>query len=64
MAKVVNLNRVRKQKLREARERQADANARTHGRTKSQKAGERLERARQEAALEGLRRETDETEGR
>ncbi|WP_425100610.1 DUF4169 family protein [Tropicibacter sp. S64] len=37
MSKVVNLNTVRKQKSRDAKRREGDANAAKHGLTKSQK---------------------------
>lgn len=48
MAKVVNLNKFRKQKAKQEREKQADVNRRLHGRTKA----ERLAELKQKQALE------------
>ena len=51
MTKVTNLNRFRKQKARDEKRAEADANAVKHGRTKAQKA---LEDARAEKAARNL----------
>ncbi|MEM7159564.1 MAG: DUF4169 family protein [Myxococcota bacterium] len=55
MGEVINLANARKRKQREARKRQADANALAHGRTKNEKLRDRLERAHREAVLDGAR---------
>lgn len=60
MGEVINLANARKRKQREARKRQADANALAHGRTKSEKLADRLERAHREAVLDGARLDNDE----
>lgn len=57
MGDVINLGRVRKRKQREAKQRQADANAIRFGRDKADKLRERLEWAHQQAILDGARRE-------
>lgn len=49
MAKVVNLNKFRKQKAKQQREKQADTNRRLHGRTKA----ERLRELKQKQLLDG-----------
>lgn len=49
MAKVINLNKFRKQKAKEQREKQADTNRRLHGRTKA----ERLRELKQKQLLDG-----------
>ena len=51
MTKVTNLNRFRKQKARDDKRAEADANAVKHGRTKAQKS---LEDARAEKAARNL----------
>ena len=51
MTKVTNLNRFRKQKARDEKRAEADANAVKHGRTKAQKS---LEDARAEKAARNL----------
>ena len=51
MTNVTNLNRFRKQKARDEKRAEADANAVKHGRTKAQKA---LEDARAEKAARNL----------
>ena len=59
MTNVTNLNRFRKQKARDEKRAEADANAVKHGRTKAQKS---LEDARAEKAarsLDGHRRDRD-----
>ncbi len=57
---VINLNRFRKQKQREAARKQADANARKHGRTKAERAREAAEKSKLENALDGAEREREE----
>jgi len=49
MGDVVNLNRFRKQKAKQDREKQAETNRRLHGRTKA----ERLRELKQKQLLEG-----------
>jgi hypothetical protein len=57
MGNVVNLGRARKRKREEAEQRRADENAIRHGRTKAEKTRERMEQARQRAAVDGARLE-------
>ena len=57
MGDVVNLGRARKRKQRAAARQRADENAIRHGRTKAEKARERMEQARLHAAVDGARRE-------
>lgn len=57
---VVNLNRFRKKKAREEKEKRAATNRILHGRTGAQKERERLDRERAERALEGKRLEPEE----
>ncbi len=52
---VVNLNKFRKKKQREAKVKQADSNRIRHGRTQAEKDGELAERARAQRALEAKR---------
>jgi hypothetical protein len=54
---VVNLNRFRKRKQREAKAKQAETNRLLHGRTKAEKDRERIARERAERAIEGKRLE-------
>lgn len=54
---VVNLNKFRKKKEREAKAKQAEINRARHGRTKAQKEGELADRERAERILEGHRLE-------
>lgn len=54
---VINLGRARKRKQRAAEQQRADENAIRHGRTKAEKARERIEQARLHAAVDGARRE-------
>lgn len=56
MANVVNLGRARKRKREEADRRRADENAIRHGRTKAEKARERMEQAKLRATVDGARR--------
>jgi hypothetical protein len=55
MAEIVNLNRVRKAKARDAARQQAAANRAKHGRTAAERAREQEARARREAVLDGQR---------
>lgn len=59
MGDVINLARARKRRQREAAKQRADANALAHGRRRSEKLQERLERAHQQALLDGARMERD-----
>ena len=54
---VVNLNRFRKKKLREAEAKQAETNRILHGRTKAEKDRDRAARERAERIIEGKRLE-------
>jgi Domain of unknown function (DUF4169) len=54
---VVNLNRFRKKKQREAKAKQAETNRIRHGRTQAEKDRERAERERAERAIQGKRLE-------
>lgn len=58
MAKVVNLNKFRKQKAKEAREKQAEVNRRLHGRTKAERLQELQQKQRLEKQVDGARLET------
>ena len=53
MAKVVNLNRYRKRRAREEKEKQADRNRRLHGRTKAERALEAADKKRLEKNIDG-----------
>ncbi len=57
MSNVVNLGRARKRRREEADKRRADENAIRHGRTKAEKAQERMEQARLRATVDGARLE-------
>lgn len=57
---VINLNRFRKQKQREAKQQRADENARRHGRTKAERQQEASRRKQLDDQLDGARlRDTD-----
>lgn len=60
MAKVVNLNKFRKQKAKQEREKQADVNRRLHGRTKAERLQELKQKQRLESQVDGARLETPE----
>jgi hypothetical protein len=62
MADVVNLNRFRKRKQREADRREAEQNRVVHGRSKADKRALRDERERAERALAGHQREESRTQ--
>lgn len=53
MGDVVNLNRYRKKKARQEKERRAETNRRLHGRTKSERAREEAQKKRIEDTLDG-----------
>jgi hypothetical protein len=53
MATVINLNRFRKKKAREEKEKRAERNRRVHGRTKAERAADEAERVRFEKKLDG-----------
>lgn len=55
MGEIVNLRRVKKQRARAAAETAAAGNRAKHGRTKAEKAAERLEKARRETLLDGAK---------
>ncbi len=57
MSKVVNLNKFRKQKAKEARVKQADTNRRLHGRTKAERAQEALQKKKLETSADHARLE-------
>lgn len=57
MARVVNLNRVRKQKAREDKRRTGDENAARFGRTGAQKALEQARKDKETRDLDGHRKE-------
>ena len=68
MAKVVNLNRYRKERARDDRRNQAEANRAKHGRTKEQRHKARLGREREQAEfaakrLDGRDGESDDPDG-
>jgi len=56
---VVNLNRFRKKKQRDAKAKQAEINRIRHGRTQAEKDLERAERERAARTIEGKRLERD-----
>lgn len=53
MSEVINLNRYRKRRAREEKERQAETNRRLHGRTKAERRKEAADRQRLEKQLAG-----------
>lgn len=53
MGDVVNLNRYRKKKARQEKERRAETNRRLHGRTKAERASEDAQKKRIEDKLDG-----------
>ncbi|AWC23355.1 DUF4169 family protein [Aminobacter sp. P9b] len=59
MADVVNLRQFRKHKARAERETVADQNRALHGRTKAEKARDRLTADRAEKFVDGHRRDSD-----
>lgn len=57
MAKVVNLNKFRKQKAKLEREKQAETNRRFHGRTKAERQRDLMQKQRLEGKVDGARLE-------
>jgi Domain of unknown function (DUF4169) len=57
MSKVVNLNKFRKQKAKQARVKQADTNRRLHGRTKAERAQDALQKKKLESSVDQARLE-------
>ncbi|MEO6598278.1 MAG: DUF4169 family protein [Polyangiaceae bacterium] len=55
MGTVVNLNKFRKQKAKQARVKLADTNRRVHGRTKAERAREALQKKQLETQVDGAR---------
>jgi hypothetical protein len=55
MAKIVNLNKFRKQKAKDARVKQAETNRRVHGRTKAERARDALQKKKLETAVDHAR---------
>jgi hypothetical protein len=55
MGDVVNLNKFRKRKRKLEKERQAETNRRLHGRTKEERARDRLEKKKLEAKVDGAK---------
>lgn len=53
MGDVINLNRFRKKKAREEKERRADTNRRLHGRTKAERARDEADKKRLEKKIDG-----------
>jgi hypothetical protein len=62
MAKVVNLNRFRKQKAKAERTKRAEVNRRLHGRTKAERAREALQKEQLTKGVEGAKLEGTEGE--
>ncbi len=57
MSKIVNLNKARKSRARDAARKQADANAVKFGRTKAEKAKDQAEAEKESRDLDGHKRE-------
>jgi len=55
MSNIVNLNKFRKQRAKEARVKQAETNRRLHGRTKAERALEALQKKRLESSVDQAR---------
>lgn len=58
MAKVVNLNKFRKQKAKLEKEKQAETNRRLHGRTKAERLRELKQKQALESKVDGARLQT------
>jgi hypothetical protein len=58
MSKVVNLNKFRKRKAREEKEKRAEVNRRLHGRTKAERARDLAQKERLEKQVDGKRLES------
>ena len=59
MAEIVNLRRVRKDKARQQRESEADANRRRFGRTKAEKAADKDAQDRSQREVDGKKIDRD-----
>ena len=59
MAEIVNLRRARKDKARQQRESEADANRRRFGRTKAEKAGDKDAQERSQRDMDGKKIDRD-----
>ena len=57
MAEIINLRQARKTRMRQESESRAQANRLKHGRSKADKRIAEMDRQRQDAAIEGARRE-------
>jgi hypothetical protein len=57
LAKVINLNKFRKQKAKTERVKRADQNRRLHGRTKAERARDELQKKQLDRHVEGARLE-------
>ena len=57
MAKIINLNKFRKQKAKLEREKQAETNRRFHGRTKAERQLELMQKQRLQDKVDGARLE-------
>lgn len=57
MGDVVNLNKFRKRKAKEEREKQAETNRRLHGRTKAERTRDALQKKQLETKVDGARLE-------
>jgi hypothetical protein len=55
MGKVINLNKFRKKKAKEAKAQKAETNRRLHGRTAAERARDELQKQRLTSKLEGAR---------
>lgn len=58
MSNVVNLNKFKKQKAKAARVKQAETNRRLHGRSKTERAREALQKKQLETSVDGARLES------
>ena len=57
MGDVVNLNKFRKRRAKQAEQRQADTNRRLHGRTKAERAHDAAQKKRLETSVDGAKLE-------
>jgi Domain of unknown function (DUF4169) len=55
MSNVVNLNKFRKKKAKEAKQKQAETNRRVHGRTKAERALDALDKKKLESKVDQAR---------
>lgn len=58
MGELVNLNRRRKERAKQAAQAEAAANRAKHGRTKAEKQADRLAETQRQALLDGAKRES------